>query len=123
MRPLCWLRLQAEAGGEVEHTPAVRLAFHPYLARHQPNQSRRNGQAQSRSSILSRRRSVGLSEGLENESLLVERNPDASVRDREMQAHILLGLGIFFDLENHSAALGKLDRIVDQVRQDLPQSD
>src|SRR5580704_12638912 len=87
----------AEASGKVEYAPLIRPALHPDLARHHLHQARGDGQAESCSSVFSRRRSIRLCEGFKNELLLLCGNPDARVRDRKVQANILFGLGFFFD--------------------------
>ena len=93
------------------------------LAAHQGHQPRGDRQAQARAAVLPRGRGVGLLEGAEDLLLLVARDADAGVADREAagrprpRRRFAVGL----DAHDHLAPVGELDRVADQVDQHLAQ--
>src|SRR6202008_1413649 len=87
-------------------------------------------QAQARPAILPARAPVGLLEGLEDDLLLVERNADSRVLDREGKYRPGFAPGLIalnhpgvdgLDLERDAAAPSELERIGQQVLDDLVQ--
>ena len=78
---------------------------------HQPLRDR---QPQARSSEAARRRGVRLREGLEEMRLLFGGHADPGVRHRERQSAALHP-----DRQPHSSALGELQRVTEQVEEDL----
>ena len=71
--------LPAEAGGEMKRAALPGFALHPDPAVHHPDQLRRNRQTQPRAPVLARRRAIGLRKRLEDQWLLLGRDPDACV--------------------------------------------
>src|SRR5207244_13231748 len=84
-----------------------------------------------RAAVASARRPVRLLEGLEDDAQLLLRDPDPRVDDREAddglggrealarEADVVAGDA---DLESHGALVGELDRVREQVLQDLLES-
>ena len=108
--------------GELEVAAHTGLRFNPDLAVHQLNHALANGQAQTCTAILAGGRTIGLTKGLEQATGLLWRHANTGV------FHIHLELDTAFLFADHHnrhldvPCLGKLDRIVDQVRQHLPQA-
>ena len=102
-------------------------------AAHQRHQPRRDRQPQPGPLVPARRRVVPLLEGLEDLLLLLARDADAGVADREVQhlrrprfGHRRVGLrgrvlDAGLDPDDDLALLGELDGVADEVEQDLPQ--
>ena len=117
----------------MKRTAPARLALDADLAVHQGDQARRDREAQPRTAIPAGGRIVFLLECLEDLLLLIERDADARVADGEAQhlrrAGSALGrLGLRagagrarLDADDHFALLGELDRVADEIEQDLPE--
>ena len=91
---------------------------------HQGHQPGGDGQAQAGAAVLPRGRGVLLLEGPEDPLLLLGRDADARVRDREAQARrspSVARLAGGFHADDHLARLGELDGVADQVEQHLAQ--
>ena len=91
----------------------------PHLATHQLNQIVRNGEAQSRATVVPGDRVVRLRKGLENPALLLRRNAYSGVLDPEMDlVRVLVPCRAHLNL-----AFGReLQCIAYQIGKDLPQS-
>ena len=64
---------------------------------------------------------VGLGEALEDPPLVLGRDADAGVADRELQRHRLRSAVHARDVERHAAPLGELDGVRQQIDEDLAQ--
>ena len=95
-------------------------AFDPDPATHLPDQLRGDSQAQARAAMSAGRRFIGLRKGFENARLLRLGNAAAGIRNVKVQVSLAVGSGLDRDAQNHFSLLGKLDRVVEQVDQDLP---
>jgi hypothetical protein len=104
-----------EARRELEGAAMARLAVHPDPAAHQANQRRRDGQAEAGAAEAARRRPVGLAEGLEDRRVLLFRDADAGVGDREAQLHAIAEVLVAAHLHQDVPALGELDGVAYQV--------
>ena len=98
------------------------FAFEPDLATHEFHQPPANGQAESRASVFSCRRRVGLAERLKQSGRLVRRHADAGIHHRESQGGPFADLFQQFRCQVHLALLREFDRVVDQVRDHLAQA-
>src|SRR6185312_16127439 len=87
-------------------------------------------QAQTRAAIFAARRTVRLLERLEDDLLFVRRNADAGVRDRNRNDRARLverlairapAFGDLRDAQRHAALFGELERVRQQVADDLLQ--
>ncbi len=116
------LCLQAESCGEVERAALAGFAFNPKSSAHQSRQPGRNGQAQTRASILPGRRTIGLRKGLENQPLLFRRNANPCVGYDKVQTNLLLGLRFRLNADGYLTLLGELNGVVDEIEEDLPQA-
>ena len=99
--------------------PTPGLALEPDLAAHQLDQPAADGQAQPGAAVLAGGGHVGLGEGLEQFRRLLRGHADAGVAHGELELHLLAGVFEQFDLEPDLALLGELDRVVDEVGEDL----
>src|SRR6185436_15593222 len=79
---------------------------------------RGNGKTKARAAEVARDGTVGLGEGLEDGPLFVLGDADAGVGDGKLKFKTFGGPGTT-DLDHDFAALGELDRIADEVDQDL----
>ncbi len=98
------------------------LALNPNVSLHHLNQPLCNAQAESRASVLARRRSVDLRERLEDDVELVRGDANAGVRDREQVSAGVIAPAVKLHAEHDLAALRELDRIPDEIDEDLTQS-
>ncbi len=73
--------------------------------------------------MFSRGRAVYLAESVKNHLLLIRGDSGPAVRHGEVESHRLVIGGLHFSFHRNPAALGKLDRVADQVQQDLAQAD
>ncbi len=109
----------------------VGLAGHPYLSTQQVCELAADGKSKSRSTVLAARGSIGLLERFKDNPMLVRRNPDSRVNHGERDhlvcvvQHAVAGGPAFFrglDPERHTAFMRKLERIRQEIPQDLLKS-
>src|SRR5882672_1083258 len=103
----------------MESRPLADFALDPNPPPHLLHKSRRDGKAKTGSTIVASCRAVGLSERFKNQRLLVGGNSHPRVRDTKMQAIVNLFLRLGHNFHHDLAALGKFDRVVNEVDQDL----
>ena len=104
--------------------PRAELALDPDAAAHQLDERRRDRQAQAGAAEPARRRAVGLAEGLEDRGVLVRRDADAGVADREVQHRSPSSVRASSRTSTSTwPARGELDGVADQVGEHLPQPD
>ena len=89
---------------------------------HQLDQLARDGQAEAGAAVLAGGGHVGLGERLEELRRLFTRHAHSGVAHGELELHLLAGLFEQFDLEPDLALLGELDRVVDEVGEDLAET-
>ena len=99
------------------------LAFEPDAPAHQLDQPPADGQPQPGAAVLAGRGRVGLHEWLEELGRLLAGHADAGVAHRELELHLLARAFEQFDVQPDLAALGELDRVVDEVREDLAKAE
>ncbi len=109
-----------ETDGKEEGAALPHLALEPEPAAHQFGEALDNRQSQARPPIVSCGRCIGLSKGRKNPLLVLLRDSDAGVRHRKPQAHFAVRMSLGCDVHGYLALLGKLDRIADELEQDLP---
>ena len=102
-----------ECGSEAD------LAFYPDLSSHHLTQPLTDGQPQARSAIFACCRNVGLAEVLEEARLLFWCYPNAGIADGKMQPMLRRREALGFEPERYMSFLGKLDRVREQIHQDL----
>ena len=107
---------------EVEGAALADHAVDPDPAAHHAHQAPRDGQPQPGAAVAARRGGVGLLEGLEDERLLFRRDADPRVRDRDVELHRIGRLSLGVDPDDDRAPLRELERIPDQVQDDLAQA-
>ncbi len=115
-------RSHADPHREVERRPGAGLAFEPDAASHQVDQAAADGQAKTGAAMLSRRGHVGLRERLKQLRRLLGRHADPGIAHGALELHLLAGPLDQLDVEPNLAALGELHGVVDEVGQDLPQT-
>ena len=98
------------------------LARHADFPSHQPRQAPGNGQPEPGPADPGGRAHFGLLEGLEQARLSLRRNPDARVLDFETQGFVLAFAIHQADAQLDMALLGELDRVADEIAQDLPEA-
>ena len=79
----------------------------------------RNRQAEARAAVFARGGGVGLLEGFENHAEVLLGNADAGVND--LNPHRLMIGRIGHDAHGDAALLGELERVADEINNDLPQ--
>ena len=110
----------AQAGREVKRAAVAFFALHPNAPVHHMDQAAGDGQAQAGAAESPGERPVHLSERLENHGLLFGGDADAGVAHREVQTASALPTQRSTETET-SALVGELDRISDQIDEDLPE--
>ncbi len=80
-----------------------------------------NGQTEARSAKTAGGGIIGLGKGLENALLRLLVDTDAGIGHLDLQLHRLIRCLLSPQPHNHLAAFGELDRIAEQIQQDLPQ--
>ncbi|EGY02363.1 hypothetical protein AZA_21720 [Nitrospirillum viridazoti Y2] len=116
-------RRHVQGHDEPEGAAGAGLAFHPDLAAHQGDQALADGQPQAAAAIAAGGRAIGLGEGAEQGGDGVGGNADAAVGHRETQRHpVRPGPGDGADIQHHTAGLGELDGVTQQVQQHLLQA-
>jgi hypothetical protein len=91
---------------------------------HQVNQTQADGQTEAGSPVLACGRGIDLTEGLEQGADPVGRDADTAILDAELDHGASLGVGPFklAGVHRDFTPGGELDRVVDQIDEDLPQS-
>jgi len=116
------MRGPLEAGGEPEGAADIRLAGDADIAAHQMYQPLADGESQASSAVLAGHRAIRLFEGVEQPLLLRGRHADAAVLNLETHHHALLMVGDATHPQVNGAGGGKLDRVADQIEQDLAET-
>jgi hypothetical protein len=114
-------RVEAYLAGQVEvdgRAPA-RLALDRQLPLHHRHELGRDREPEARAPEATRGGAVGLHEGAEEPILDLGRHADAGVGHGDREHHPPGADGRRADAHDHLAALGELDRVPDQVDQDL----
>src|SRR5208282_4141754 len=109
----------AETCGEPECAALAWLAADPHLATHQLRQSLGDGQPQSGPAVLPGRRCICLLKRLEQPPHLLLGQSNACIADRKTKQMAALIFLLDLRLEDDLPALGKLDRVVAEVDEDL----
>ena len=104
---------------EPEGRSAARFRPDPDLAIHQLDEAFADREAQARATVPPGDRCVGLRETPEQGRDLVGCDPDPGIGDRDVQAG---AIGVVMGGDDDPAPFGELDRIGDQVEQDLPET-
>jgi hypothetical protein len=105
---------QVEAN--LEHTALARLAFHLHLAAHQIGQHPGDGQAEAGAAGGAHVGGAATRERFEDAVEFIGRNAGAAVLDLELRHFALV-----FQAQHDAAAGGELDRVAEQVDQNLAQ--
>src|SRR5204863_8479594 len=108
-----------KASAETEGRAAARLADQLDRAAHHLAELLGDGQPKAGTAIPTGCRAVGLGESVEDMLLLVQRDADAGIADLERYKRGAGLDGDRLDANRDLAFLGELDRIADQVCQDL----
>ncbi len=104
---------------EVESAAAAGLALDPQPALHELHESLRDPESEPGATILEADRGIGLFEVLEDRRKPRRRDADARIDHRE-QDHA--GHEIVLDARRDAPLFRELDRVAEQVQQDLPQA-
>ncbi len=102
----------------MEARPHAKLGGDADLPAHGLGQALADGQAQAGAAVDAGGGSVDLGEALEQLGLLSLGEPGPGVLHRQVQAG---EFGIVSHPQPHTAMVGELDRIADEIEQDLPQ--
>ncbi len=113
----------SEPDGEEERAADARLAFQPDASAHQLDQPPADGEAEARAAVLARGGHVGLGERLEQLRRLLLGHADAGVAHGKLELHLFARAFEQLDVQPDFAVLGELDGVVDEVRQDLAESE
>ena len=101
--------------------PSAQFAGHRQFAPQGRGEAAADGQPQPGPAETPGHRAVGLHEGVEDLAQPLGRNPDAGVDHVDRQLG-LLGIRQEPGNDFHPAALGELDRVADEVGDDLPEA-
>src|SRR6185295_6330631 len=114
-----FLAPDAEPGSEGESAADCGLRLDPNSAAHQLDQTPRDREPEAGAAVLAGGRSVGLAERLEQPRRLLARHADPGVGDFDPELHFLTGALGATDAHADPSVLGELDRVAQQVGQDL----
>ncbi len=117
-RNLCRVDVELDAEGRA----AVHLALDPNRAAHQRNESLRNRKPEPGAAVAACRGGVDLAERLEERVHPIRRDADPGVAHCERETIGVRSGGFRVDVDDNLALLRELDRIRQQVEQDLPES-
>ena len=115
------LAADREPSREVESAAGSDAALRPYPSLHQFDDARRNGESEAGAAELARRGRIDLGIGGEDQLARLFRNPDPRVANREPQGSGGSVLGVGLDPDDHFTLLGELDRVPDEIDEDLPE--
>src|ERR1700730_6026581 len=114
--------LLLEMGREPKGGTFAQLALDTNVSLHHPNQLAGNGQSQTGSAIFASGRPVGLPEGIEEMKLRLWTDSNSVVLHFESEHHLSGRLGLLRDSQNDVPLFGELNRVVENVGEDLAQS-
>src|SRR5262249_51873394 len=114
-----WLRCRAARQAHREHRAFARLARHGHVASHHARELAGDGKPEPRTAEALSGRGIGLTEVLEQLSLLVRSHADSCVGDRELDP--VATVSDPARLQPDLALFGELAGIAQQVEQYLPQ--
>src|SRR5260370_10673797 len=112
---LSWLG-PPEASREEEFAAGVQLALHPDAAAHHVHQPRTDRQTKTSAAMLARGGSVGLTECIEDEALILGRNSDPGIAHREQQGRFGLLALRHANFDADTASFCELHRVSDQIQ-------
>jgi hypothetical protein len=107
---------------EPERRSLVQAAVDADAPAHQLGELLDDRQAEAAAAVAARARRVDLREGVEHRVELVLGDADAGVAHLEAKLHRVVALAEDGDVEDDAAALGELDRVVEQVDEHLAQA-
>ena len=116
-----WGPRHRQAQIDDETRPAARRALDADAPPHQAQQAAADRQAQAGAAVLPRGRAVGLREVFEDPRLRFRCDADATVVDADLDRTIRRGLLAQRHANHHFAVFGELERVADQVGDDLAQ--
>src|ERR1700686_1060272 len=111
-----------ERGWEVKYAALPDFTLHPHFSTHHFYDPAGNGQAQAGPSESPRGGSVRLRESFKYQLLLITRNSDSCVRYANVQMYGVVGLTLRFRVNDDVSMFGELDRITDQIHDQLPET-
>ena len=114
-----------QAQADTEFRAAARFAVNANGARHRPQQTPTNGEAQTGTAVLTRSGAVSLRKVIENLFLGFVGDTDAGIFNAKFDCGIAIGIAARAngDANDHLAFAGEFDRIADQIGDHLPQSE
>src|ERR1700687_3643265 len=112
--------MDGKGQSEPESRALPDFALDVHFAAHQLNQLLRNRQAESRTTVLTGRGSIGLRKAFEDVVQLAGRNADAGVRDRKAKADLLAGALLAFHAQVNVSLGRELDGVAGKVDENLP---
>ena len=112
----------AEPCREVELAAHARFALRPDGAFHHLHQAFAYGEPEAGAAVFSGGGRVGLRKRLKEARALLRRHADPTVANRELQLDAVLKLFLDRHDQHYLAVIGELDRVVDQVDEDLTET-
>src|ERR1700732_4031395 len=109
----------------MECASPTNFTFHPDSTLHQLDEPRGNRQPQPGAAEAARGRSVRLRKRIEDQGLLLRRNPDTGVAHREVQnTGLCIGSRAlaWLDTQYDFAMFRELDRVADKIHDDLTEA-
>src|SRR4051794_21820598 len=102
----------------MERTANPKRTLHPDTTAHQPSKLRDDGKTEAGAAELPCGRCIRLRERVKDRRMLLDRDSDSSVRHADVQDIA----GGALDPHHHFAAFRELDRVADEIDDDLPQT-
>ena len=111
-----------KSGDELKTASLALLALRPDAAAHHAHDALGNGKAQPCAAMLARDGGVGLRERIEDGVNLIGGNTRTRIADAKMQSGRFAFLHVEGHLQRNFAGFRKLDRVADQIHQNLLQA-
>ncbi len=115
-------RLLRELQQQGERAARAGLAVDDDLSVHELGQALHDGEPEARAAVEARGRDVALRERLEDHRLALRRDADAAVGDGELDRGVRSAVRDRAGADDHLTPLGELERVAEQIGQDLPQA-
>jgi hypothetical protein len=127
---VCWYSICANAEprgygkvcGERKAAAFPLRTLKPEVPPHEMHQLFGNGQPETGTAILPASSAIGLRKRFEDQRVLIRRDTDPSVADRNVYHDLRGGLYLQGDLHNYLTLFGELDGVTHQIHEDLSQA-
>src|SRR5947207_7716643 len=105
----------------MEYTPLPGTTLEPDFSAHELDQCSANSQTETGSAILAGGRAIRLDKRFEDKLLFIFRYPYPGIMDRKVQRRLTSTIVFAVDFYCDLPARGELNRVIDEIRNDLLQ--